>query len=204
LPAVVTSENNYMSDVNPYQSPAEPTYPVAPPVDDGTRDGLWREGRLLVMHKMAPLPDRCVKSNRPANGRRLRRKLYWHHPAVFLAILAHLLIYIILALVLRKKATIHIGLSDEWFARRRRVIATASCLMAVSVLLVILGIVGLETSDGSALLIVVGILLFIGAAIYGLLCARMVAPTRITDTHVWLKGVHPDFLADLPPCPFQS
>jgi hypothetical protein len=37
------------------------------------------------------------------------------------------------------------------------------------------------------------------AIIYGLVASRLVAPTRITKDYVWLKGVHPDFLAELPP-----
>ena len=42
------------------------------------------------------------------------------HPAISLTIVAGELIYVILALMLSKKATILIGLSDRWFAKRRR------------------------------------------------------------------------------------
>jgi hypothetical protein len=31
----------------------------------------------------------------------------------------------------------------------------------------------------------------------------MVAPARITDDYVWLKGVNPAFLADLPEWPYE-
>lgn len=116
-------------DDNPYKPPQ-----VADAIVDAAvveNYGLWRKGNILVMHKNVQLPDRCVKSNAPTN-RRLKRNLSWHHPAVFLSILISPLIYIILALILRKTANIYIGLSDE---------------------------------------------------------------------HVWLKGVHPEFLADLPAWP---
>ena len=47
-------------------------------------------------------------------------QLSWHHPAVFLLIFVSLLIYIIVALRIRMKATIHIALSDESSIARRR------------------------------------------------------------------------------------
>ena len=47
-----------------------------------------------------------------------------------------------------------------------------------------------------------GVVLGLFAAIYGLIAARMVVAERISDDYVWLKGVHPDFLASLPPWPY--
>jgi hypothetical protein len=52
-------------------------------------------------------------------------------------------------------------------------------------------------------LILLAVPVALGAAIYGLLAARMVAAKRITDDYVWLKGVHPDYLATLPPWPYE-
>ena len=54
------------------------------------------------------------------------------------------------------------------------------------------------------MLILLGVLVFFGGALYGLIAARMVAPKRISDDYVWLKGVHPDFLAELPVWPYPS
>src|SRR5438045_334031 len=45
-------------------------------------NGIWRDGKTLVMMKEAFLPDRCVKCNGPANGYRLRRRLSWHEPII--------------------------------------------------------------------------------------------------------------------------
>ena len=72
------------------------------------------------MQKNACLPARCVKSNQPIEGRRLKRKLTWFHPLIYLSLAAGLLILVILVLVLQKKATIYIGLSQEWWHKRRR------------------------------------------------------------------------------------
>ena len=49
--------------------------------------------------------------------------------------------------------------------------------------------------------ILLGIVLTVGSMIFGSMASQMVVPARITDDYVWLKGVHPDYLADLPPWP---
>ena len=185
---------------NPYQSPlsAEVIYQAEAIVEHAL---LWRKGNLLVMHKMAMLPDRCVKSNVPAS-RRLKRNLYWHHPGIYCALLVNILVYAILALALRKSATIHIGLSDEWFARRGRAMLIGWTLVLLSIVMVIGGIGFIDGNPAFGWLIVIGFLLFLVGAIYGLIGARMVTPTRIDDTHVWLKGVCPEFLHDLPEWPY--
>ena len=161
--------------------------------------GLWRDGKLLVVRKTVELPDRCVKSNQPANGYRLTRKMYWHHPAIFLSIFAGLLIYVILALVLRKHAEVRIGLSDEWVSKRRFAIITGWGLSLGSIGLFV-GSIMAERILGDAVpwCVVLSVVVFFGGIIYGLIRSRMVAAARITDDMAWLKGVHPEFLAELP------
>jgi len=164
--------------------------------------GLWRKGRVLVMRKGVQLPARCVKSNVPAE-RRLKRSLYWHHPTIYLSILISILIYAILALILRKSATIYIGLSDEWFAKRHRAMFVGWLLVLASIAMLVAGVGMQDQRDAFPWLIAASPLVFLFGAIYGLLGARMVTAVRISDEYVWLKGVHPDFLADLPEWPYQ-
>jgi hypothetical protein len=203
-----------MSDINnpnPYASPAICEDVVVAQIADEAdwRAGLYCKGKQLVMHKMARLPDRCVKSNEPVSGERLRRKLSWHHPLVYLALffgIIGLVIYVILSLVLQKKATIYVGLSEEWFRKRRRAMWIGWTTVLLGLAALAGSIVILVNSKGGTWAgwgIPLGIVMFLGGAIYGLLASRMVAPARITDDYVWLKGVHPEFLADLPPWPYQ-
>ena len=189
-----------MAEINPYQSPQEPESPMMATMAEPASGGVWRQGKLLVMHKRAALPDRCVKSNLPADGRRLKRSLYWHSPWVYVTILAGVLVYAVLALILRKRAVIQIGLSEKWARKRRRSIAIAWGLVLGSVAMFVIG-AGIDNDDFCALLILLSIITFFGGAIYGLLAARVVTPVRIDDEYVWLKGVHPDFLAALPELP---
>jgi hypothetical protein len=197
-----------MSDINPYASPLNcEDVAQATVVAETWQPNEWvfRKGNQMVMHKLAKLPDRCVKSNRPAGGLRLCRKLSWHYPLVYLALffgIAGLLIYVILAIVLSKRATIHVGLSEEWFRKRRRTILIGWLLVLFGIAALVASIVVICNSyvvpAWAGWGIPLGLVMFLGGAIYGLIASRMVAPARMTDEYIWLKGVHPDFLADLP------
>ena len=198
------STNPFADNLNPYAAPQAAGYaPVAAPVvSQGTFAGLWRQGNLLVMHKNAPLPDICLKSNQPAT-RRLKRKLSWHHPAVFLALLVNLILYVIIALCLQKTATIQMPLTDEWFARRRRSIVVAWVIVLSSIALFVLGVSNVESQGWAPFVLIAAIFVFLGGLIYGLVAARLVSPQRISDEYVWLKGVHPQFLDRLEIWPYN-
>lgn len=160
--------------------------------------GLWRDGKVLVMRKDAKLPDRCVKSNEPAECW-LRRKLYWHHPAVYLALLANLIIYAILAICLRKKADIQIGLSKAWYRRRLWAILITWLIFFAGGALFIYGLSFLDGPNQSlALLAPIGLIGGLVGIIISLQFVSLVTPAKITNDYLWLKGVHRDFLADLP------
>ena len=45
-----------------------------------------------------------------------------------------------------------------------------------------------------------GIGFIISLVVMGI-AANITRAEKITDTHIWLKGVHPDYLAELPPLP---
>jgi len=191
--------NPFAEKVNPYAAPRDEGYVIAEMVGPASPfAGLWRQGNLLVMHKSAPLPDICIKSNQPAQ-RRLKRQLYWHHPAIYLIVLLHILIYIVVALVVRKSATIHIPLTQEWFDRRRRRMTFSWSAILLCVLLVCTAIYFIDQQPWAPWVIIFSIPAALGFALYGLIGCRLVTPKRITDQYVWLKGVHPGFLDRLEP-----
>lgn len=164
------------------------------------KGGVWRDGKLLVMDKTAELPDRCVKTNGSADHW-LRRKLYWHHPAVFLVVLAGLLFYLILALVLRKSADIHIGLSQAALQRRRTAIIVGWLIGFGTIAMIYVGIANYSmTSPEFSMLIIIGSILtgLIGIIVCNQI-ASCVTAAKIDIEYVWLRGVHPDYLDQLPP-----
>lgn len=158
--------------------------------------GVWRQKNMLVMHKNATLPDRCVKCNRPANGRKLTKKFMWHHPAWFLFIFAGILIYLIVALIVRKPVTLYLGLCDEHFSKRRTAIWASWGVLALSVGLIIFG-----AANNLPALFLIGILLIFVAAIYGALSANVIAIQKVDDHYVWLKRINKDYLMMLPELP---
>jgi len=157
---------------------------------------LWRMGKRLVTISEAAFPDRCVKCNAPANGFRLKRVLYWQHPAYYLPLLCNLLILLIVVLIVRKKAILHVGLCEKHRAKRKRglIIGWSSVLIGVGLL-----ICGAGLSSGWAAFI--GVIILLVGGITGAVLATIITPTKITKENVWVTGVHQDFLAQLPEWP---
>ena len=174
--------------------PAPPPLPVAPPTVRLQRQStIFRDGARLVVEPGASLPDRCVKCNAPAEGFTKRFNLSWHHPAIYFTILAGVLIYVIVALIVRKTARINIPLCPRHRAKRRNII-----LIGLGVFL--LGIVGFFTAAAldNGWYVLVGFVLFIGGIITMVVGSQTVTPALINERAAWLKGVCPDFLAELP------
>lgn len=147
------------------------------------------------MSQGAELPPRCVKCNVPTHLR-LKRRLTWHHPAIYILIFVALLIYLIVAIIVRKAATVEMGLCDEHQAKRRRNLLITWSLVLVGIAGFVLAVM---LEDFTYLL--AGFLALVAAMIYGIVAVRIVAPSRIDDRFVWLKGVNKDYLNELPQWP---
>ena len=153
---------------------------------------IWRSKSVLVMAKQAPLPDRCVKCNAPTHHR-LKRNLRWHHPALYLLIAAGVLFYVIVAMVLSKSATINVGLCETHAAARKRDIFITWMVVLLSFACFYFSAVTEAMS-----LLLIGLMLFVGAVIYGIVRGRLVAPQKIDDQYVWLTGINTNYLEQFP------
>lgn len=177
--------------------PAIPVYGLPPPAPGlpgyGGGGGVWRDGRTLIMQKTARMPDRCIKCGVDANGSNLRKTLRWHHPALALLILAGVLIYLIVALIVRKSATVEISLCEDHL-RKHRVAVVGSWLIFLAGIAFMVLAIGTE-SGGSALF---GLLLLFGSAISAATWARVVSVKKIDDYYVMLRGIDESFLDLLP------
>lgn len=168
-----------------------PQQPYFPPPTHGMNT-VWRNNSQLVMTKQALLPNRCIKCNAPADEK-LKRKLTWHHPALYLLILASLLIYAVVAMVVRKTATVDVGLCEEHSSARRRNILITWALGFACVASFVAAVL---FEDGY--LAVLGGFLLLSMAIYGIATLRVVTPTKIDDYCVWLKGIDSNYLQQFP------
>ena len=152
-----------------------------------------RHKRALVMGRDARLPDRCVKCNAPAQGRRLKRNLFWHPPLVYLLLLVNLLVFIIVGSITRKKATIEIGLCQKHAARRKADLLIAWLLGLTSVGLLFAGL----TAELWVLGACGGVLLLV-AMIFGAIRVPLVSARKIDRERIHLNGVCKPFLHTLP------
>jgi len=187
--------------MNPYAPPTMPQ-PMAYAQQPGYQGGVWRQGNALVMHKMAHLPPICVKSGQPSTVW-LKRNLSWHHPLCYLGLIGGLIPFVVIALIMTKKASIQVGLTEEWAAKRRSwmAIAWGTALLG---LLVLIGSIAILANTEQGIFgfgIVAGIAMMLTGAILGIVNCSIVRPKKIDDTYVWLNGVNREVLAMFPELP---
>lgn len=156
-------------------------------------ESLWRSGKRVVARTGTVFPDRCVKCNESAAGFRLKRTLYWMHPAWWLLFIVSRLILIIVYFVVRKKAVVHIGLCARHRAKRKLGIIIAWSSVALG-FLVMFG--SLAYSPGWC--IFAGFMVMLAGGITGGVMAHTVRATKVDKQFVWLAGVHRDIVASLP------
>ncbi|MFO0817392.1 MAG: hypothetical protein U1A77_05590 [Pirellulales bacterium] len=187
---------------NPYAAPEQVVPAIIADPQSQFSGGVWRQGKILVMHRSAVLPPRCVKTNAPADGR-LKRKLFWHHQAIYLALLVNVIVYAVLASILGQRATIEIGLSEAGFAKRRRVMWIAWLGVLASIAMFCISVsLDWETVAAAPFLLGGAVFGFLGFLIYGLIAARLVHVQKMDAHYIWLKGVHPEYLDMLPVWPY--
>ena len=163
--------------------------PYAPPRADtdletqfgGSAVGLRREGNLLVIPAQgASFPARCVTCNAAAH-KRLKRKLFWHAQGYYALICVGALIYVIVAMIVRKSAQFEIALCELHATRRRNGILLG--WIGVPLLFV----AAMALLDRAPLLGSVLLFAAVGVMITSLLMVRNVTAARIQDGQAWLK-----------------
>lgn len=178
-----------MSHVNPYAPPIghEPARVFEP-----SGQGFWREGDVLVLLKAGALPDRCIVCNDPAAGFRLKQKLFWHPPLVYVLLVSPL-IYVLVALIVRQSAVVHVGLCSRHRARRRNGILIGWLGSALSVA----GCSAAIAADTPAAMLG-ALAVFLLAVIVGIVMSQVVRARKIDTRCAWLR-VGPPFLASIAP-----
>jgi hypothetical protein len=178
---------------NPYAPPVASR--AAPGMAAAADEEIFRDGELIVARDGAAFPDRCVRCNQSAEGFRVKKTLYWHPPSWYLLIFVSPLIYAIVAMVVRKKASFQLALCREHRNRRRLLIAIGLALPVVTLLIVILS----EGEPASVFGLMIGVVVGLLLAIIG---SQILSPKKIEDGYAYLKGARPQFLASLPALPY--
>ncbi len=93
---------------------------------------MWRDGSLLVVRKGEEFPDRCVKTNRPAHGRRVQQAAETGFSATLVAHMYNPIAGGLLGHLFTKRVEFSVGLCDEWCGKRRRAFCLAGGIVLVS------------------------------------------------------------------------
>ena len=93
--------------------------PVSPSLYLGGLNGLWRQGKLVVVHPLAEMPPICVRTGM-AGYKSVKQKMEWRPAWVYLGLLGGVLPLLVLSLILTRRRTLSPWLSEEAYARRRR------------------------------------------------------------------------------------
>jgi hypothetical protein len=184
-------------EFNPYAAPQ--TESPLLPADDAERPAVWRDGRLVIIPHGAELPDRCWKCNAPAHGLVLRRQFSWHPPVYFLILLLGVLPYLVVAILVSRKAKVSLGICDYHLAHRRRNLAVAWTLALAGIGLMIGRTLTITDARISIrLFYIVGIALLVVGILYGIAFATVGTPRRIDKHAASISGAGRPFLDSLP------
>lgn len=182
---------------NPYRVPdAGAALPGSmPPLPD---EALWRDGNELVCRRDAVLPPHCIKCDaRLREDERKAHTFYWHTPWLLLLVLVSVLVYAIVAVIVRKRSAHLLGLCQ---AHRRRRAGFLSLMVGAVLVPPALGYaIGSATDAQTGT--VAGIVLFLAMFVAGIRGARLLIPRRIDEGYARYRGVCDAFLARLPPLP---
>lgn len=171
---------------NPWTPPAAETLEVQPLPE------VWADGNVIVLRPGTDLPERCVICNSRDRVTMRRKRVVWHHPALYLLILLNPLVYFVVALIVRRSARVQVGLCETHHRQRLARIFAGLGVTGLGIL-----ISALQFGNGGGML-----LLAIGFTIVALLVtfflAQTVSAERIDARWVRLKGAGAAFLDGLP------
>lgn len=156
-----------------------------------------RHGRDLHVPRAASLPPTCIKCGAAATTP-WRKKFYWHNPLLYLMILfPGLLIYAIVALIVRKQMELNIPLCDAHHSDRKRykLIATLMILLCIPAG-VVLGMYASETLGW-----VTGTLMFLVSIVFYVMMGLGFGPRKIDESGGVFRGACAAFLDQLPEQP---
>lgn len=181
-----------MSEIDPYAPPKAAL--DTPLVITAGGSELKVVGDKLITPTMVILPDRCVKCNEDSAGYRLKKTLYWHHPAFYLFLMGNILLYALVAGLARKKAVVTFALCPEHRSKRTNALLLGWGTTLVS----FLGLFVLPRLDPSeAWPIIICVVGMVGGIAYVIIRGTALKPEKIDKVQAILRGCGKPFLASL-------
>ena len=160
--------------------------------------GPWRHGAMLIARKDTIFPARCLKTNLPTTLF-VRTKLTWTHPAFWLAILLcvcwplFIVAMILIGVLATRRVVLHLPVLDEVLAKQRRTIL--KCMIAVAASFIFFPLGRLMDNE---LPFFAGFLMLFAVGLVAQIYVPLISVQRIDRNYVYINGVCPEFLAELP------
>lgn len=155
--------------------------------------GLWRKKKEAVAISGTVFPARCIKCNTPTDDIKIRRSLSWHPQLYFLLVLCNLLIYAVVALIVRKKSVVFVAVCQEH--RKKRAMAI---LIGWLLFLGGMGAIIYAANLNEGLWALIGVTSAIAGAILGITKGRLLYATFIDKNQTRIGGLGREFLDSLP------
>ena len=161
---------------------------------DEFHQGVWQYQKMLVVSKESVFHDRCVICDAEANGRTMRKTLFWHSPLLLPLLILSLPFYFLLAVGFRKTITTRFPLCFKHWALRVGFTLLGVVLFPAGLFMGVYAI-----TMGTPIWILLGILCALsGVGILGYI-RNPVWALLIRDEHAVVRGAHPDFVEHFPP-----
>ena len=160
----------------------------------GSSDEVRRDGKWVVMPHKASMPQRCIKCNGEIHEPTKMRTLYWHPGWVYVLLLVNLLIFIIVAVAVRKVAMVDPGLCLEHKQKRRNVIVMGWLGVVIAFVIPFM----FAGTEYMGFAVGFSILLFLAVILFAMIRGRVVYAKRIDADEVRIGGCGEDFLDSLP------
>jgi hypothetical protein len=156
-----------------------------------------RRGKDLVVPRSASLPANCLKCSVPASTP-WRKTFFWHAPWLYIMILfPGLLIYAIVALIIRKRMELNLPLCETHHDDRKRYKLLTTFMLAGFVPVgLVLGIYVSDTVGWTT-----GLLMFVLGVVFLQLSSLGLRATKIDETEGVFRGACAEFLNALPEHP---
>lgn len=152
-----------------------------------------RKGKDLYVPRSASLPATCVKCGATATTP-WRKKFYWHHPALLFLVLLNILIYAIVAMIVRKQMELNVPLCEGHHADRKRYKLIATLML---VLFIPVGVVlGMYFSEAMGW--ITGTVMFLVSMVFYIMMGLGFAPKKIDEAGGIFRGACAAFLNQLP------
>ncbi len=156
---------------------------------------IRRQGKLIVVKRDVPLPERCVKCNRDAQGIRLSPRLFHYHWWLTLAVVVLLLLFwplaLIVALVGRNSARVEFSLCS--IHQRRRQVFAALALVFLSLSVVVPWIGFATPAIDHDVTIGLGMMAFLIGLVVAAVRGQPLRITQFKDDRLHLRGTGPEF-----------